>query len=55
MAGAMSFQHGDAFTLFQQVNGGRQTGDAGADHAHIDLELAVEGGAIGSAGGEVFP
>jgi hypothetical protein len=32
MTGAMGLQHGDAFTLFQQMNGRRQTGDAGTDH-----------------------
>ena len=55
VAGAMSFEYGDAFTLFEQVNGRRQTGDAGADHAHIHLEFAIECGTVGAAGGEVFP
>lgn len=55
MAGAMSLQQGDAFALFQQVNGRRQTGDTGADHAHIHLDLALERSPIRPARGEVFP
>lgn len=55
MAGAMGLQHSNAFTLLQQMNGRRQTGDTGADHADIHLERALERGTIRPAGGEVFP
>jgi len=55
MAGAMGFQHGDSLALFQQVNGRRQTGNPGADHAHIHLHFALERSAIRPARGELFP
>lgn len=55
VAGAVGFEDGDAFTLFQQVNGCRQTGDTGTDHADIHVDLALERSTIRPARGELFP
>lgn len=55
MAGAMGLQHADTFALLQQMDGRRQTGDTGANHTHIHLDLARERGAIWPARGQLFP
>ena len=55
MAGAMGFQHADAFAFFQQMQRRRQPGEPGADHADIDFDFALERGVIRPLRREFFP
>ena len=45
--GTVGLKHAHAFTLFEQMDGGGQTGDPGANDAHINAQFALERGRLG--------
>ena len=55
MTGAMSFEDAHRLALFEQMNGGRQTGNSGTNDTDIDLEFAFEDGRLRSLRREGFP
>ncbi|MNG12461.1 hypothetical protein D3C84_960740 [compost metagenome] len=55
VAGAVSFEQAHALAGFQQVQGGGEAGETGPDHAHIDLDLAMQHGAFRQFGRQIFP